>query len=152
MNLATVIRDERFTFADLRQVFAMLVTFGNYSGTAGGGTWPRSEQLLLLFALGALLPAYTITGFDASAHAAEEETVAAARSLPRGIVQSVVVSGIAGWVFLCAVVRAAPSVPEAARRGKGAFLWILRQVVPWPLATSLIVGIVVDLVREPLES
>ncbi len=119
-----------------------LVTFTNYSGTAGGGTWPRSEQLLLLFALGALLPAYTITGFDASAHASEE-TVAAAHSVPRGIVRSVMVSGAAGWVFLCAVVLAAPSVPEAARRGEGAFLWILRQVVPGPLATSLIVGIVV---------
>jgi len=119
-----------------------LVTFGNYSGTAGGGTWPRSEQLLLLFALGALLPAYTITGFDASAHASEE-TVAAAHSVPRGIVRSVMVSGIAGWIFLCAVVLAAPSVPEAARRGEGAFLWILREVIPGPLATSLIVGVVV---------
>ncbi len=119
-----------------------LVTFANYSGTAGGETWPRSEQLLLLFALGALLPAYTITGFDASAHASEE-TVAAARSVPRGIVRSVMVSGVAGWVFLSAVVIAAPSVPEAARRGEGAFLWILRQVVPGPLATILIVGIVV---------
>ncbi len=53
------------------------------------------------------------------------------------------VSGVAGWVFLSAVVIAAPSVPEAARRGEGAFLWILRQVVPGPLATILIVGIVV---------
>ncbi len=120
---------------------ARLVTFANYSGTAGGETWPRSEQILLLFALGALLPAYTITGFDASAHASEE-TVAAARSVPRGIVRSVMVSGMAGWVFLSAVVLAAPSVPEAARRGEGAFLWILRQVVPGHLATSLIVGIV----------
>jgi amino acid transporter len=121
---------------------ARLVTFSNYSGTAGGGTWPHSEQLLLLFALGALLPAYTITGFDASAHASEE-TVAADHSVPRGIVRSVVVSGVAGWILLCAVVLAAPSVPEAARRGEGAFLWIVRQVVPGPLATGLIVGIVV---------
>ena len=119
-----------------------LITFGNYSGSAGGGIWPRSEQLLLLFALGALLPAYTITGFDASAHASEE-TVAAAHSVPRGIVRSVVVSGGVGWVFLCAVVLAAPSVSEAATRGEGAFLWILRHVVPWPLATCLIAGIVV---------
>jgi amino acid transporter len=118
-----------------------LITFGNYSGTAGGGTWPRTEQLLLLFALGALLPAYTITGFDASAHASEE-TVAAVHSVPRGIVRSVMVSGGVGWVLLCAVVLAAPSVPEAATRGDGAFLWILRHVVPRPLATSLIAGIV----------
>ena len=70
------------------------------------------------FALGALLPAYTITGFDASAHASEE-TVGAARSVPRGIVRSVLVSGIAGWVFLSAVVLAAPSSPAAASQAKG---------------------------------
>jgi len=92
-----------------------LVTFGNFSGTAGGGTWPRSERLLLLFALGALLPAYTITGFDASAHASEE-TVAAARSVPRGIVRSVIVSGIAGWVFLSAVVLPQRHRSRRARR------------------------------------
>ena len=49
-----------------------LVTFENFSGTAGGDVWPATQGLVLLFALGALLPAYTITGFDASAHAAEE--------------------------------------------------------------------------------
>ncbi len=119
-----------------------LVTFANYSGSTGGDIWPRSEQLLFLFALGALLPAYTITGFDASAHAAEE-TVAAAHSVPRGIVRSVLVSGIAGWVFLAAVVVAAPSVAEAAGRGEGAFLWIVRQVIPRPLSTGLIIGIIV---------
>jgi amino acid transporter len=98
-----------------------LVTFENLSGSAGGETWPRTEQIAILFALGALLPAYTITGFDASAHASEE-TVGAAHSVPRGIVRSVLVSGIAGWVFLMAVVLAAPSVAQAAERGEGAFL------------------------------
>ena len=119
-----------------------LVTFENFSGSAGGGTWPRTEQLVVLFALGALLPAYTITGFDASAHASEE-TVGAARSVPRGIVRSVLVSGIAGWVFLSAVVLAAPSIAEAASRAKGRFCWILRQTLPGPLALALVVGIVV---------
>ncbi len=119
-----------------------LVTSANYSGSAGGDTWPRTDQVLLLFALGALLPAYTITGFDASAHAAEE-TLAAAHSVPRGIVRSVLVSGMAGWIFLSAVVLAAPSIPDAASRGEGAFLWIVREVVPLPLAGGLIVGTVV---------
>ena len=119
-----------------------LIRFENFSGTAGGGTWPQTDHLLLLFALGALLPAYTITGFDASAHASEE-TLGAAHSVPRGIVRSVLVSGIAGWVFLTAVVLAAPSLPEAARHGEGAFLWILDEVLPRPLAVALIAGIVV---------
>ena len=46
----------------------------------------RRRACAWLFALGFLLPAYTITGFDASAHAAEE-TVGAARDVPRGIVR-----------------------------------------------------------------
>jgi amino acid transporter len=118
-----------------------LLRCDNFSGTAGGGTWPRTERIWLVFTLGALLPAYTITGFDASAHASEE-TLRAARSVPRGIVRSVVVSGVAGWVFLSAVVLAAPSVSEAAGRGEGAFLWIMNHVLPGPLATGLIGGII----------
>ena len=72
----------------------------------------------MLFALGALLPAYTITGFDASAHAAEE-TVGASASVPRGIVRSVLVSGVAGWVLLGAVVLAAPSLSRRRGAGRG---------------------------------
>ena len=49
-----------------------LVTFENFSGAAGGNVWPATLGMGLLFAQGLLLPAYTITGFDASAHAAEE--------------------------------------------------------------------------------
>jgi amino acid transporter len=118
-----------------------LVSFHNFSGSAGGETWPRTERIVLLFALGTLLPAYTITGFDASAHASEE-TVGAARSVPRGIVRSVLVSGIAGWILLTAVVLAAPSMAEAARRGEGAFLWVMGAVLPRPLAIALTAGIV----------
>ena len=119
-----------------------LVTFANYSGSAGGGVWPATEGLVMLFALGVLLPAYTITGFDASAHAAEE-TVGASASVPRGIVRSVLVSGVAGWVLLCAVVLAAPSLSDAAAQGEGAFLWIMTGVLPRALAVALCVGIVV---------
>lgn len=121
---------------------ARLIELSNFSGTAGGGTWPRTEQLWLVFALGALLPAYTITGFDASAHASEE-TLGAAHSVPRGIVRSVLVSGLAGWILLSAVVLAAPSVAEAASQGDGALLWIMNGVFPRPLTIGFISGIVV---------
>jgi amino acid transporter len=120
---------------------ARLVTFDNFSGTAGGGVWPATERLVLLFALGALLPAYTITGFDASAHAAEE-TIRAVESVPRGIVRSVLVSGVAGWILLAAVVLAAPNPAEAAAQGEGAFLWIMRSVLPRSLSIALCAGIV----------
>jgi amino acid permease (GABA permease) len=49
--------------------------------------------------LGLLMAQYTFTGYDASAHMTEE-THDAARSGPRGIVMSIVVSLIAGWVLL----------------------------------------------------
>ena len=50
---------------------ARLVTVSNFSGAASGNMmWPETGSLALLFALGLLLPAYTVTGFDASAHAA----------------------------------------------------------------------------------
>src|SRR5688572_7154636 len=94
-----------------------LVTFTNYSGLPeGAAVWPRAESLAWLFALGLLLPAYTITGFDASAHAAEE-TVGAAVNVPRGIVRSVLVSGVFGWVMLAALVLAMPDPDAAAREG-----------------------------------
>jgi amino acid transporter len=118
-----------------------LVTFENFSGTAGGNVWPATVGLGLLFAQGLLLPAYTITGFDASAHVAEE-TIKAAESAPRGIIRSVLVSGAAGWVLLCTAVLAAPSLPRAAFQGERAFLSIMNDVLPRPLSVVLVAAIV----------
>jgi amino acid transporter len=118
-----------------------LVTFENFSGTPGGAVWPVTGTLGLLFAQGLLLPAYTITGFDASAHVAEE-TISAAKSVPRGIVRAVLVSGVAGWILLCAMVLAAPSVPEVAAKGEAAFLSIINRVLPQLLGSVLVASIV----------
>lgn len=52
-----------------------------------------------VFIIGLLLAQYTFTGYDASAHMAEE-TVNAAVAAPRGIVNSILVSLVAGWVLL----------------------------------------------------
>jgi amino acid transporter len=49
--------------------------------------------------IGLLMAQYTFTGYDASAHMTEE-THNAARSGPRGIYLSILVSLIAGWVLL----------------------------------------------------
>jgi amino acid permease (GABA permease) len=61
--------------------------------------WHSTFYVLLL---GLLLAQYTFTGYDASAHMTEE-THSAARSGPRGIVMSIVVSLFAGWVLLIGV-------------------------------------------------
>ena len=52
--------------------------------------------------VGLLMAQYTFTGYDASAHMTEE-THDAARSGPGGIVMSILISLIAGWVLLIGV-------------------------------------------------
>jgi amino acid permease (GABA permease) len=61
--------------------------------------WSSKFYVILL---GLLLAQYTFTGYDASAHMTEE-TKSAAVSGPRGIVMSILVSLIAGWVLLIGV-------------------------------------------------
>ncbi|HEX7537148.1 MAG TPA: amino acid permease [Dermatophilaceae bacterium] len=60
---------------------------------------------IYVFLIGLLMAQYTYTGFDASAHVAEE-THEAATNAPKGIVNSVIVSILAGWVLLVAVTAA----------------------------------------------
>jgi amino acid transporter len=119
-----------------------LVRFTNFSGLPPGDdpVWPPTGNLGWLFLLGLLLPAYTLTGFDASAHTAEE-TVGAAAQVPRGIVRSVLVSGLFGWVLLSALVLAAPDLGRAARQGEGAFYWIVRHSCAPAVAVALYLGI-----------
>jgi amino acid permease (GABA permease) len=71
--------------------------FGHFNN--GTGLAVGSFYIVLI---GLLLAQYTFTGYDASAHMTEE-THDAARSGPRGIVMSIVVSLIAGWVLLIGV-------------------------------------------------
>jgi amino acid transporter len=122
---------------------ARLITFSNFSGLPPDNpVWPRTESTAWLFILGFLLPAYTLTGFDASAHVAEE-TRGASRNVPRGIVRSVLVSSAAGWMMLSALVLAMPGLEEAAREGEQVFYWILRAVFPSVLASVFFGAIVV---------
>jgi amino acid transporter len=121
--------------------WSRLITFTNYSGLpAGAPVLPHSNSVLWLFALGLLLPAYTITGFDASAHTAEE-TMRAAVNAPRGIIRSVAVSGIFGWIMLAAVVLAIPDMDQAAKEGNNVFYFIMNSVLPKPLALTLYINI-----------
>lgn len=117
-----------------------LVTFTNYSGAAGNDVWPAESNIVWLFALGFLLPAYTITGFDASANASEE-TVGAARQVPRAIVRAVLVSGVFGWIMLSAVVLAIPEMDQGAAHGGNVFYWTIDEVLPGWLAVALYTGI-----------
>jgi len=57
---------------------------------------------IYVFFVGLLIAQYTFTGYDASAHMTEE-TRNASVTAPRGIVMSIVVSLVAGWVLLLGV-------------------------------------------------
>lgn len=122
--------------------WARLWTFTNLSGLpADAPVFARQENLPWLFCLGFLLPAYTITGFDASAHTSEE-TVSAAVNVPRGIVRSVVISAAFGWFMIVALLLAIPNLQEAANQGSSVVPWILRKTLPAPLGTAFLAGIV----------
>jgi amino acid transporter len=122
-----------------------LVEFHNFSGLPEGDepVWPATDNLAWLFALGLLLPAYTITGFDAPAQAAEE-TLDPQRNVPRGIVQAVLISGLAGWVMLSAAVLAIPGplMGACAAEGDRSFFWIFHTVLPHWLHPILYAGII----------
>lgn len=119
-----------------------LWTFVNYGGLPlEAPVWPPSDDLVPLFALGLLLPAYTITGFDASAHVSEE-TTEAARNVPRGIVRSVWVSAVFGWLMLCAVVLAMSDPLHGAIRGETAVVSTMAERLPRGFHYSLCGAIV----------
>jgi amino acid transporter len=107
--------------------FGRLFTFKNYSGDPGGGVWPQVSDAWV-FALGLLLPIYTITGYDASAHTSEE-TIKAARSVPRAMVMSVIWSALFGYLFLSAFVLMIPNMDDAAKQGWNVFFWAFDQRV-----------------------
>ncbi|MGC2174371.1 MAG: amino acid permease [Acidimicrobiales bacterium] len=61
-----------------------------------------------VFFVGLLMAQYTFTGYDASAHMSEE-TLNADRAAPRGIVSSILVSIIAGWILILAITFVIPT-------------------------------------------
>jgi amino acid transporter len=107
--------------------FSRLFSFRNYSGEAGGNVWPAVSNGWV-FALGLLLPIYTITGYDASAHTSEE-TFKAAHSVPRAMVMSVVWSALFGYLFLASFVLMLPDMDQAAAQGWNVFFWAFDQQV-----------------------
>ena len=135
LTLALVLTTKHFEWS-------RLWTFANFSGLPeSGAVFPKQNNLAWLFALGLLLPAYTITGFDASAHTSEE-TIGAARNVPRGIIRSVWVSGLFGWILICAILLALPSVREGVDQGANVVHWAIKAALPGGLAWTLLAGIV----------
>jgi amino acid transporter len=100
----------------------------NASGYGNGTTSWSNPAMWFVFGLGLLMAQYTITGFDASAHTAEE-TKAASRMAATGMWTSVFVSAVFGFILLVAVTFAIPDT-EGALENIGA-------VVPWIWSESM---------------
>jgi amino acid transporter len=109
----------------LGYVFGGTVNNSGYGDAADNFSNPA---FWFVFGLGLLLSQYTITGFDASAHTAEE-THQASRMAAVGMYMSVVVSVVFGWILLLAVTFAIPST-QGALDNIGA-------VVPWIWSESM---------------
>ena len=88
----------------------------------------EAYPLKYAFLVALLQAGWTFTGYDASAHVSEE-TKDPTRNAPRGIILSVLVSAIAGWLMLGAVTLAIPDLELTASQDNP-FLYILRHAMP----------------------
>ncbi len=79
-----------------------------------------SSSKFYSFLIGILLAQWTLTGYDASAHTAEE-TVDPRRKAPWGIFMAVVVSVIFGLLMLVAVTLSIPDLAQISATGDAAF-------------------------------
>jgi amino acid transporter len=121
-----------------------LFTFTNFTGEAGGDVWPENGSLFVAFLLGLLLPAYTVTGFDASAHTSEE-TRQAAINVPKGMLRSVFWSFLFGYVMVCSFVLAMGNLSEGAKQGGNVFYWLMSgSGMPDIVKKLLYIGIVLS--------
>ena len=82
----------------------------NNSGFSMGMYW------YYILPTGLLLTMYTVTGYDASAHVAEE-TKGAEESVAKGVWQSVALSALIGWFVLLAITFAASDVDAVNEAG-----------------------------------
>jgi amino acid transporter len=93
----------------------------NNSGLSG-------VAFFFIFLLGFLQAQYTYTGYDASAHMSEE-TREASRSAARGVVNSVLVSAVAGYILIMSLTFAIQDLPAVADAGSFAAVEVLSQAL-----------------------
>ena len=132
---AVLLTGALYFYADSHD-FSRLWTFTNYSGDAGAGVWPQTASIVTVFMLGMLLPIYTLTGYDASAHTSEE-THKAAHHVPTAIIHSVFWAVLFAWLFSCAFVLAIPNMDEAAAQGWNVFFWVMDGTMPQGVKLTL---------------
>ncbi|HEX5643225.1 MAG TPA: amino acid permease [Thermoleophilia bacterium] len=123
----------------------------------GADGWNAFEGLsgftfgLYVFLIGLLNAQYTFTGYDASAHVSEE-TINARISAPKGIVNSIWISMVAGFILLLGVSMAIPTAFPVTINGVeyAGYDAIATDLVPWATifeyATGHTIGLLLVLI------
>ncbi|BGP16844.1 hypothetical protein JCM10213_003336 [Rhodosporidiobolus nylandii] len=94
--LAVAVLAKAPTHRSAKEVFA---TFYDGTGVDGAEGWSLRASPAYVALTGLLLTSFTITGFDASAHMAEE-TRDAGRAAPIGVLTSIAASAVFGFFYL----------------------------------------------------
>jgi amino acid transporter len=117
---------------DFGFVFGERINNTGFDGAATGGLpfW------FLVLPIGFLLTMYTQTGYDASAHTAEE-TRGAAIAAAQGVWRSVFFSAVIGWFVLLALLFAATNV-DAVNEGGGGSIPIITSALSSAAAKAVI--------------
>jgi amino acid transporter len=104
-----------FSFKNVASPMSPLITIGDYSFRSPlFAMFPSLKHFyfaappIFLFTLGLLQAQWTYTGYDASAHVAEE-TVMARLNSAWGVFLSVAVSAVAGWILLMVLTWCIPN-------------------------------------------
>jgi amino acid transporter len=87
-----------------------------------------SAPFLFVFVLGFLQAQYTYTGYDASAHMSEE-TRSASIGAAKGVVNSIIVSAIAGYLLIMALTFSIKNLGKVASSGSFAVITVLQQAL-----------------------
>ena len=124
---------------DLSKAFTLV----NNTGEPGGNVSPQYGTLMAIM-IGLLYPLFTITGFDASAHTAEE-TVDARNTVHKGMLHSVFWSGVFGLILILAMIMAIPDIPAAAKTGWSSFNNLfIAAILPSFLGKLLLIGVIIS--------
>ena len=117
--------------------------FVNNTGEPGGNVAPAYGSLMAII-IGFLYPLFTITGFDASAHTAEE-TIDARNTVHKGMLHSVFWSGVFGLILIIAMIMAIPDLGAAAKTGWSSFNNLfIAAILPSFVGKLLLIGVIIS--------
>ncbi|OGO55596.1 MAG: hypothetical protein A2Z32_04300 [Chloroflexi bacterium RBG_16_69_14] len=83
-----------------------------------GAEIPNNGNMLATFMLGFFMSIFIVYGFD-TAGTFGEETIDASRQAPRGVLSSILISGLVGVVFILAIILSLKDIPAAMADGLG---------------------------------